>query len=91
MVYGAPLHLFSRYTCSHMCVNSFSSKKVTSLSKVAVNKDCRKALGDSGLRPNMRWSRQSKTILNMVTIRNLIRLAGISLSYWSFSIDGQAA
>lgn len=30
----------------------------------------------------MSMSRQSKTILNMVTIRNLIRLAETSLFYW---------
>jgi hypothetical protein len=36
----------------------------------------------------MSMSRQSKTILNMVTIRNLIRLAGTSLYYESPHING---
>jgi len=67
---------------SQIRVNSFSLKKVTSLLWVAVNKDCGKAQSDSKLRLNMRKSRLLETILNMVTIRNLIRLAGTSLSYW---------
>jgi len=36
-------------------------------------------------------SRQSETILKMVTIRNLIRLAGTSLSYRSPHINGHVA
>jgi len=67
---------------SQIRVNSFSLKKVTSLLWVAINKDCGKAQSDSKLRLNMRKSRLLETILNMVTIRNLIRLAGTSLSYW---------
>jgi len=67
---------------SQIHVNSFSLKKVTSLLEVAVNKNCGKASSDSELRSNMRRSRQLETILNMVTIRNLIRLAGTALSYW---------
>jgi hypothetical protein len=67
---------------SQIRVNSFSLKKVTSLLWVAVNKDCGKAQSDSKLRLNTRKSRLLETILNMVTIRNLIRLAGTSLSYW---------
>lgn len=82
MVYGAPLRLFFRYVFCQIRVNSFSLKKVTSLLWVAVNKDCGKAQSDSKLRLNMRKSRLLETILNMVTIRNLIRLAGTSLSYW---------
>ena len=39
----------------------------------------------------MRRSRQPETILNKVTIRNLIRYAGTSLSYWSPHINGQVA
>jgi group II intron reverse transcriptase/maturase len=81
MVYGAPLSLFFRYVFSQIRVNSFSWEKVTSLLWVAVNKDCGKAQSDSKLRLNMRKSRLLETILNMVTIRNLIRLAGTSLSY----------
>lgn len=73
---------FSVMYFSQIRVNSFSLKKVTSLLWVAVNKDCRKAQSDSKLRLNMRKSRLLETILNMVTIRNLIRLAGTSLSYW---------
>jgi group II intron reverse transcriptase/maturase len=67
---------------SQIRVNSFSLKKVTSLLWVAVNQDCGKAQSDGKLRLNMRKSRLLETILNMVTIRNLIRLAGTSLSYW---------
>lgn len=81
MVYGAPFSLFFRYVFSQIRVNSFSWEKVTSLLWVAVNKDCGKAQSDSKLRLNMRKSRLLETILNMVTIRNLIRLAGTSLSY----------
>jgi len=63
-------------------VNSFFLKKVTSLLEVAVNKNCGKASSDSKLRSNMKRSRLLETILNLVTIRNLIRLAGTALSYW---------
>jgi len=73
---------FSVMYSSQIRVNSFSLKKVTSLLWVAINKDCGKAQSDSKLRLNMRKSRLLETILNMVTIRNLIRLAGTSLSYW---------
>lgn len=66
-----------------MRVNSLSLKKVTSLPGVAVNKGCGKASGDSRLRLNLGIPRQPETILDMVTLRNLIRLAGTSLSYWS--------
>jgi len=66
---------------SQIHVTSFSLKKVTSPLWVAVNKDCGKAQSDSKLRLNMRRSRLLETILNMVTIRNLIRFAGTSLSY----------
>merc|ERR1712106_1100431 len=83
MVYGAPLRLFISVMCSSQThVNSFSSKKVTSLLEVAVNKYCGKASSDGKLRSNIRWSRPLETILNMVTIRNLIRFTGTSLSYW---------
>jgi hypothetical protein len=74
-----------------MCVSSFSLKKITSLPGVAANKSCGKASGDGRLRLNMSMSRQPETILNMVTIRNLIRLAGIPLSYWSPHINDQVA
>ena len=67
---------------SQIRVNSFSLKKVTSLLWVAIDKGCGKAQSDSKLRLYMRKSRLLETILNMVTIRNLIRLAGTSLSYW---------
>lgn len=73
---------FSVMYSSQIHVNSFSLKKVTSLLEVAVNKNCGKALSDSKLRSNTRRSRPLETILNMVTIRNLIRLAGTALSYW---------
>lgn len=73
---------FSVTRFSQMHVNSFSLKKVTSLLEVAVKKNCGKASSDGELRFNMRRPRLLETILNMVTIRNLIRLAGTSLSYW---------
>jgi retron-type reverse transcriptase len=76
---------------SQMCVNSFSFKKVTSLPKVAANQSCGKALGDSRLRLNISMSIQLKTILNMVTIRNLILLVGTSLSYWLPYINNHVA
>lgn len=69
-------------------VNSFSLKKVTSLPGVAVNKNGGKAPGDYGLRLNMSVSRLPEAILNKVTIRNLLRYAGTSLSYWSTLING---
>ena len=77
---------FSVTRFSQMRVNSFSIKQITSLLEVAANKSCGKASSDSGVRSNMSRSRQPETILNMVTIRNLIRLAGTSLSYWSSHI-----
>lgn len=73
---------FSVTYSSQIRVNLFSLKKVTSLLWVAVNKDCGKAQSDGKLRLNMRKSRLLETILNMVTIRNLRRLAGMPLSYW---------
>lgn len=82
---------FSVMHSSQMHVNLFSLKKVTSLSEVASNKSCGKASDDGGLRLNMSMSRLPETILNMVTIRDLIRLAGTSLSYWSSHINGQVA
>lgn len=82
---------FSVMYPSQIRVNSFSLKKVTSLLEVAANQSCGKASSDSGVRSNMRRSRQPETILNKVTIRNLIRYAGTSLSYWSPHINGQVA
>ena len=76
---------------SQMRVNSFSFKYVTSRPGVATNQGCGKALGYSGLRRNMNKSRRSETILDKVTLRNLIRLAGTSLSYWSIRINGYVA
>lgn len=73
---------FSVMHSSQMHVNSFFLKKVTSLLWVAIDKDCGKVQSDGKLRLNMRKSRLLETILNMVTLRNLIRLAGTSLSYW---------
>jgi group II intron reverse transcriptase/maturase len=91
MVYGAPLRLFFRYVSSQIHVNSFSLKKVTSLPEVAANKSGGKASGDGGLRLNMSVSKLSEAILNMVTIRNLLRYAGTSLSYRSTHINGFVA
>ena len=91
MVYGAPLRLFFRYAFSHMHVNSFSLKKVTSCFGVAANKSCRKAPSYGELRLNMNKSRQLEAILDKVTLRNLIRLTGISLSYWLFYINNHVA
>jgi group II intron reverse transcriptase/maturase len=76
---------------SQIRVNSFSLKKVTSLLEVATNQSCGKASSDSGLRLNMSTSIQPETILNMVTMRNLIRLAGTALSYWTPHIYVQVA
>lgn len=74
-----------------MRVNSFSLKKVTSRPRVAANKSCGKALGYGGLRLNMSKSRRPETILDRVTIRNLIRSAGTSLSYWPPHINDHVA
>lgn len=82
---------FSVTHSSQMCVNSFSLKKVTSLPEVAANKSCGKASGDGRVRLNMSMSRQPGTILNTVTIRNLIRLAGTSSPYGSLHINDQVA
>lgn len=92
MVYGAPLRLFFRYAySSQMHVNLFSFKDVISRPGVATNQGCGKAPGYRGLRLNMSKSRQPETILDKVTLRNLIRLAGTSLSYWSTHINGHVA
>lgn len=82
---------FSVMYPSQIRVNSFSIKKVTSLLEVAANKSCGKASSDGGLRLNMSKSIQPETILNMVTMRNLIRLAGTALSYWTPHIYVQVA
>jgi len=63
-------------------------KKVTSLPEVATNKSGRKASGDGRLRLNTSMSRLPEAMLNMVTLRNLIRYAGTALSYWSTHING---
>lgn len=73
---------FSVTYSSQMRVNSFSFKKVTSILEVAANQSCGKASSDSGLRLSMSISKLFEAMLNKVTLRNLIRLAGISLSYW---------
>ena len=64
-------------------MNLLSWKKFLSLPEVAVNQSRGKALGDGGLRFNMSKSILSEAMLNKVTVRNLIRSAGIALSYWS--------
>lgn len=87
MVYGAPLRLLFRYVFRQIHLNSFFFKKVRSLLWVAVNKDCGKAQSDRGLRYNMQVPRLSGAIMDKVTIRNLIRLAGIALSYWPKHIN----
>lgn len=63
-----------------MWIRSFVNK-VTSLPEVAEIKSSGKASGDVRLRSNESMSRLSETIDNMVTIRNLIRLAGMSWSW----------
>ena len=73
---------FSVMYSSQIHVNSFSPEKVTSLLEVVVNTNYEKASSDSKLRSNTKRSRQFETILNMVTLRNLVRLAGASLPYW---------
>lgn len=86
MVYGAPVRLFFFVMYfSQIHVNLFSLKKVTSLPEVAANQSGGKASGDGGLRLSENMSRLHKTILSMVTIRNLSRYAGTSLSYSHFS------
>jgi group II intron reverse transcriptase/maturase len=70
---------------SQIHVNLFSLKKVTSLPGVAANQSGGKASGDGGLR-------LPETILSMVTMRNLLRYAGTSLStYWSSFNNGHVA
>ena len=82
---------FSVMYSNQIRVNSFSLKKVTSLPEVAANKSGGKASGDRGLRLNVSVSRLPEAILNKVTIRNLLRYAGTSLSYWSTHINGHVA
>jgi len=76
---------------SQIHVNLFSLKKVTSLPEVAANQSGGKASGDSGLRLIKSMSKLPETILSMVTMRNLIRYAGTSLSYWSTLNNGHVA
>lgn len=76
---------------SQIHVNLFSLKKVTSLPGVAANQSGGKASGDSGLRLSKSMSRLPETTLSMVTMRNLIRYAGTSLSYWSTLNNGHVA
>jgi hypothetical protein len=51
----------------------------------------KKASGDSRLRLSKNMSRLPETILSMVTMRNLIRYAGTSLSYWSILNNSHVA
>ena len=69
-------------------MNLFSLKKVTSLLGVAANQSGGKASGDRGLRLSGSMSRLSETMLSMVTVRNLLRYAGTSLSCWSTPNNG---
>lgn len=91
MVYGAPLRLFFRYVFSQIHVNLFSLKKVTSFPEIAANQSGGKASGDGGLRLSKSMSRLPETILSKVTMRNLIRYAGTSLSYWPSLNNDQVA
>lgn len=92
MVYGAPLRLFFRYVfSSQLYVNLFSLKKVTSLPGAAANQNGGKASGDVSLRLSKSMSRLPETILSKVTIRNLVRYAGTSLSYRSSLNNGHVA
>jgi hypothetical protein len=88
MVYGVPLRLFFRTRFSQMCVNLFSLKKVTSPFKVTVNKNCGKALEKLWF---LAYLKRHRTILNKVTLRNLIHFVGISFSYWSLYANDQVA
>ena len=74
---------------SQIHVNLFSLKKVISLLEVTVNQNGGKASGDGRLRLSKSMSRLPETILSKVTMRNLIRYAGTSLSYWSSLNNGQ--
>nr|QDA21774.1 hypothetical protein [Proschkinia sp. SZCZR1824] len=76
---------------SQIHVNLFSLKKVTSLPEVAANQSGGKASGDGGLRLSKSMSRLPETILSKVTMRNLIRYAGTSLSYWPSLNNDQVA
>lgn len=96
MVYGAPLRLLFRYVFRQIHLNSFFRKKVRSLLWVAVNQNGGKAQSECGLRYNMLVPRSStpkelilsfEAIMDKVTIRNLIRLAGTALSYWPKHIN----
>jgi len=82
---------FSVMYFSQIYVNLFSLKKVTSLSGVAANQSGGKASDDGGLRLSESMSRLPETILSMVTVRNLLRYAGTSLSYWSSLNNGYVA
>ena len=88
MVYGVPLRLFFRTRFSQMCVNLFSLKKVTSPFKVTANQNCGKALKKLWF---LAYLKLHRTILNKVTLRNLIHFAGISFSYWSLYVNDQVA
>jgi hypothetical protein len=74
-----------------MHVNSFSFKKITSYPVVAIIKSSGKAIGYGGLRLNMSVPILLETILDKVTLRNLIRSAGVLLSYWPPHINGHVA
>ena len=82
---------FSVMYFSQIHVNLFSLKKVTSLTEVAANQSGRKASDDGGLRLIESMSRLPETTLSMVTMRNLLRYAGTSLSYWSSFNNGYVA
>ena len=85
------MRLFFRYVFSQIHVNLFSLKKVTSFPEVTANQSSGKASGDGGLRLSESMSKLPETILSIVTIRNLLRYAGTSLSYWSSLNKGYVA
>jgi hypothetical protein len=72
-------------------VNSIFFEKVISPLKVIANKNCGKVLSDRGVKLIMSMLIKAETILNIVTIRNLIRLVGITLSYWASYVKVQVA
>lgn len=61
------------------------------LNQIIKKKVSGKASGNSRLRLSKSMSRLPETILSMVTMRNLIRYAGTSLSYWSTLNNGHVA
>ena len=88
MVYGAPLRLLFRSVVSQRHLNSFFFKTSQEPSRGSGQRRPWKSIERRKNEVEYELPIQSWAMLNMVTIRNLIRLVGTALSYWPPHVTG---